>query len=112
MTRVVRLFLVLALLLAPLLHPVAMAGAEMSAGSTHRCSANTSETTSLDNEGSPQHGSGVHVSCAVSGACDPQTILANAETADRRAGFLPATDIAAPIGLHISPDPAPPRASF
>jgi hypothetical protein len=113
MTRATRLFLALALLLAPILHPAAMAGlAEASVGSAHHCAVNAGEDMNGDDAAPSHHGPGIHASCAASGACDLQTTLASAARMDRSATMFRVAGIVAPAGLDIPPDPSPPRASF
>ena len=112
MTRATRLFLVLALLLAPILHPAAMAGPEASVGSAHHCAVNAAEDMDGDGAAPSQHGPGFHASCAASGACDLQTTLVDAAGIDRSATTFRAAGIVAPTGIDIPPDPSPPRVSF
>ncbi len=112
MTRATRLFLALALLLAPVLHPAAMAGPVASIGSAHHCAVSAAEDTDNGDMAPSQHGPGFHASCAASGACDLQTTLANAAGMNRPATMFHAAGIAAPAGLDVPPDPSPPRASF
>jgi hypothetical protein len=112
MTRVGRIFLAVALLLAPILHPAAMAAPELAIGSAHHCSASAGEDADRDDSGSPHHGIGAHVSCAVSGACDLQTVVAGTKVADRSASIHSAAGMTLLAGLDIPPDPWPPRAPF
>jgi hypothetical protein len=112
MTRATCLFLALALLLAPILHPAAMAGPEASIGSAHHCAVNAGEDMDGDGAAPSHHGPGIHASCAASGACDLQTTLADAAGMDRSATMFRAAGIAVPAGIDIPPDPSPPRASF
>ncbi|MBM3580742.1 MAG: hypothetical protein FJX37_02105 [Alphaproteobacteria bacterium] len=108
-----RIFLALALLLAPILHPAAMAAPELAVGSAHHCSANAGEDADRsDDPVSPHHGIGAHVSCAVSGACDLQTVVAGTKAADRSVSIHSAAGMTLLVGLDIPPDPWPPRAPF
>ncbi|MCC7015785.1 MAG: hypothetical protein IT564_01090 [Rhodospirillales bacterium] len=111
MTRVARLFLALALLLAPILHPAAMAAPGPSAVSAHHCSGADDGDGDRGGAG-PSHGTGIHASCPGTGACDLQTILTRAVPADRAASLFRDVPIGALIGLDLSPDPSPPRVSF
>jgi hypothetical protein len=111
MPRVARLFLMLALLLAPILHPAAMAAPGPAVGVIHHCSGDDSGDGDHGGAG-PSHGAGIHASCPGAGACDLQTILAGAAPAGRSADFFRDGRVGALTGLDLSPDPSPPRASF
>lgn len=111
MTRAARLFLMLALLLAPILHPAAMAAPGPAAASVQHCSG--ADDGGGDHGGAgPLHGLGIHTSCLGAGACDLQTILACAAPAGRSADFFRDVHAGDLTGLEPSPDPSPPRASF
>ncbi|MEK7245863.1 MAG: hypothetical protein AAB223_07580 [Pseudomonadota bacterium] len=112
MTRAVRLFLALALLLAPILHPAAQAAPGPAVGSVQYCSGTDDGDGDHGGAGPLLHGLGVHVSCVGTGACDLQTILAHAAPAGGTAPLFRDARIDALIGLDIPPDPSPPRASF
>ncbi|OHC81945.1 MAG: hypothetical protein A3G73_00665 [Rhodospirillales bacterium RIFCSPLOWO2_12_FULL_67_15] len=111
MPRAVRLFLVLALLLAPILHPTALAAPGPAVGSVQHYSGN--DDGDGDHGGSGLlHGFGVPASCVGAGACDLQTILTSDAPAGRTATLIHDVRLDALIGLDISPDPSPPRVSF
>ena len=112
MTRVARLFLALAILLAPILHPATMAAPGPEVGSVQHCPDTDDGDGDRGGAGPLLHGLGVHVSCVGTGACDLQTVLACAAPPDRTAILFRDARIGALIGIDIPPDPSPPRASF
>jgi hypothetical protein len=106
------LFLMLALLLAPVLHPMTMAGPTATAGAGQHCHADGIEAADHEGVDAPQHDIDIHPSCAGGSACDGPTILARAGMSKRNTLLRSAANVIPLTGLDILPDPLPPRASF
>ena len=110
MPRAICLFLALALLLAPILHPVAMAAPGPAADCTQHHSGDGDENGHGGT--APALGSGFHVSCAGTGACDLHAISSGGAPINRVASVSRFERLGELAGREVAPDPSPPRAAF
>ncbi|MBM3564989.1 MAG: hypothetical protein FJX42_02620 [Alphaproteobacteria bacterium] len=108
-----RLLLVLALLLAPVLHSVAAAAPDRDIGcpQDHRSQKHASGALHDGGDDQSGHGAGVCVVCAQACSCSPQSAPANNSFSRRTAALYDIAATNGPDGRTSAPEPAPPRHS-
>ena len=115
MVHAARWFLMLALLLAPVLHATAMSAPDPAAGCAQSHSPQNHSSGGDENAVggvAPAHGSGFHGSCAGSGACDLQMASLGGAPSCRAASVFERAHLDELTGRGPPPDPLPPRLSF